>query len=86
MGKYINKINEIPLGTSFKEKCTVLETMGAIKVTDKEFLPDMVCVVDNGFFAAAGYAYDRGEWQEFRHPCGRPKQWYTLPNASKHID
>ena len=86
MGKYINNINGASIGTSFRSKCATLENSGAVKVTDKEFLPNMVCVVDNGFFAAAAYAYSEREYEEFKYPCGRHKQWYTLEEVEKHID
>ena len=44
----------------------------------------MICVIDNGFFAAAAYAYNESEYEEFKQPDGRPKQWYTLDNAEEY--
>jgi len=86
MGKYINVINGVHIGASFASKCHNLEAAGAVKVTDEKFLPGMVVVVDNGHFAAAGYAFDEREWKAFKYDDGRPKQWYVLENASNYID
>ena len=46
----------------------------------------MVCVVDNGHFAAAAYAYDQREWKAFNTYDGRMKQWYTLTNVEKYAE
>jgi len=86
MGKYINAIDGVSIGTSFESKCHNLESAGAIKVTGETFLPEMVVVVNNGHFAAAGYAFDEREWKDFKYDDGRLKQWYVLENASKYID
>jgi len=86
MGKYINKINESPLGATFYNKCSVLEANGAERVSGREYDPNLVCVVDNGFFAAAAWAYSEREWETFKRPDGRPKQWYIVPNAKDHVD
>ena len=41
------------------------------------------CVVDNGFFGAAGYAYDESEMNQFLSPDGRPKQWLEYIHAKE---
>lgn len=38
----------------------------------------LVCLVDNGFFTAAGIAYDNRERDAFLIPDPRPKQWYLV--------
>lgn len=38
----------------------------------------VVCVVDNGPFEAAAYAYSESEVNAFSHPDGRPKVWLTM--------
>jgi hypothetical protein len=38
----------------------------------------IVCVVSNGYFEAAGYAYDEREFEQFSHPDGRPRQWVRM--------
>ena len=85
MGKYINSIEGESLGTSFQKKCQVLQSKGAVKVDGKTYTPgNMVIVVDNGFFAAAGYAYSEQEWKYFQNTNGRPFQWYLLENAEQY--
>ena len=83
MGKYVNQINGVELGSSFDSKCEKLLEMGATQVTDSKFVDNMICVVDNGFFAAAAYAYSESEYTQFKSPDGRPKKWFTLENVSE---
>jgi len=84
MGRYINAIEGDSMGTSFKEKCNTLIKHGAVAISDTKFVNNMVCVVDNGLFAAAGYAHSEDEYKSFKHPCGRPKRWFILKNANKY--
>lgn len=86
MGQYINRINGEDIGVSFTEKCNSIEMAGGEKVDTEEFKEDLVCVVNNGLFAAAAHAYSENEFNVFKQPDGRPKQWYTLKNASTHVD
>jgi len=37
-----------------------------------------ICVVDNGMFEAAGFAYNESEFNEFKRPDGRPKTWLII--------
>ena len=65
MGKYINGI-----GTTYTEKIKALkEQHGAIE-TDSSFKKNLVCVINNGFFAAAGYADTEEERNAFAEPDG----------------
>ena len=85
MGKYINKIEGKPMGTSFQDKCETLKEAGAVFTDGNAYTPgNMVIVVDNGFFAAAGYAYSEDEWRQFQSTSGRPFQWFLLENAEKY--
>jgi len=86
MGQYITNIDGERIGTTFDEKCRALQTLGAVPVEGDQFEKDLVCVVDNGPFAAAGYAFNNREFEEFKSPCGRRKQWFTLANAAEHVD
>ncbi len=38
----------------------------------------IICVVDNGLFEAAGYAYDEKELNEFAYHDGRPRTWLVM--------
>lgn len=38
----------------------------------------IVCVMDNGLFEAAGFAYSRDELEAFAYPDGRPKTWLKM--------
>ena len=78
MGKYISEI-----GTTYQEKINNLITLHNAELTDPEYQPNLVCVVDNGFFAAAGYAYSNAEFKEFLRDDGRPKTWLIVPNAKE---
>jgi len=84
MGKYINQIEEIEMGSSYENKIGVLLAFKAKRVNPIEYEPNLVCVVDNGHFAAAAYAYNDSEFKSFMEFDGRPKSWFILPNASKY--
>lgn len=38
----------------------------------------VICVVDNGLFEAAGFAFDSQEFFYFKMPDGRPKTWLIM--------
>ena len=78
MGKYINVIDKKYLPSSFIGKILAIELAGGVKVSDEKFLSNMVCIVDNGGFAAAAYVYDEREYEDFKKFDGRLKIWYTL--------
>lgn len=76
MGYYINNI-----GTSLQEKVATLKSKHSATDTDSSFKQNLVCVVDNGMFAAAGYAYCEAERDHFAEQDGRKKVWLVVPNA-----
>ncbi len=41
----------------------------------------VICVVDNGPFEAAAFAYNDMELREFARPDPRPKQWLLMDRA-----
>lgn len=86
MGRYITSINEEWIGTTFDEKCRALEFLGAVPSEGDMYEDNLVCVVDNGPYAAAAHAYNNREYEEFKSPCGRRKQWFILEDADEHID
>jgi len=86
MGKYINEINGVSMGASFESKALVLASSGARSIEPPiEWEEGLVCLVDNGWMAAAAYAYDESEMTAFLHPDGRPKQWFMFKDASKWL-
>ena len=86
MGKYVNAVDGTVLGASYRDKCTGLKEAGAKETSGDYYQKDLVCVVDNGHFAAAGYAYSEGEYEYFAREDGRPKTWFILKNASEYAD
>jgi len=84
MGSYINDINGVPLPTRDKA-IAIFELVedSAFISPPTEWVEDLVCVVNNGFFDAAGYAYSPAEMEDFKHPDGRPKIWMIVPGAAK---
>jgi hypothetical protein len=82
MGYYINQTSTgQPLPSIGKVKALVLD--GA-KIVAPEYQPNLVCVVDNGPFEAAGYCYSEEEFKEFNNPGDwRPKTWLVHPLAEQ---
>lgn len=84
MGKYVNQTSKGHLGSSFEEKCQGLIEDGAVRVNPTQFQENLVCVVDNFLFAAAGYAYNEREFREFNvKGDDRPKQWFVYEKAEQ---
>ena len=86
MGKYINSINDITLPSSADGKCERLLMIGATEVDGSEYHPNLVCVVDNGHFGAAGWAFDEREYEVFSRDDGRSKRWFIVDNVEEHVD
>ena len=85
MGKYINQDSKNnAIGNSYQQKVNALIADGAevLDPSKVEFQPNLVCVVNNGMFAAAGYAYSKGEFDAFNSPDGRSKTWLVYPHAA----
>ena len=81
MGYYINKINNKDLPA--KNKANFLIQNGATKINEPiEFQENLVCVVENFFFDAAGYIFSQEELKAFNDPEDqRPKTWLIVPDA-----
>jgi hypothetical protein len=82
MGYYINTTSKgVPLPSCNKADYLILD--GATEVKAK-FQPNLICVVENAMFDAAGFAYNEEEFDEFNDPNDhRPKRWLVHPMAAK---
>lgn len=84
MGYYINKLAD---GTPLpgKGKAKILIERGGATLIDPPtaFKEDLVCVVDNFAFDAAGYCFCEEEFKVFAAPDGRSKRWLIVPNAKE---
>ena len=82
MGKYINNAST---GKALPAtgKADLLIEDGATEVAGDKFEENLICIVDNGFFDAAAYAYSESEYDEFKREDGRPKRWVTHPKAKE---
>ena len=79
MGRYINNI-----GNTYNEKINSLIADGARIVDGENFQENLVCVVNNGHFAAAAYAYDEREYKHFTDPSDpRRKTWLVYHKANQ---
>lgn len=84
MGYHLNQdLNGKPLQARNKAKDLIAS--GAIP-TDSTFKPDLVCVVENGYFDAAAWCYNLEERNAFHNPDGRPKTWLIVPGVEKLVN
>lgn len=86
MGIYINQ-NSKGEFLPTRGKAEALIADGAKEVDGKEFLPDMVCVVDNdGKWDAALYCEDEIQYMRTVHPSEyRKRRWLIYPNLNTQI-
>jgi hypothetical protein len=86
MGKYINQTSNGSIGTSYKSKCEALIADGAkVLINPTRFVNNMVCVVNNGHFAAAAYVYSESEFLEFSNveEDTRQRTWFIWDKVKK---
>ena len=88
MGRYVNFTSKGDMGSSAWDKRNALIEDGAIQIeTPTEFKENLVCVVDNGFFGAAGYAFCENEFHVFNDPRDmRPKTWFIWDKVEKYAN
>lgn len=86
MGKYINEINGKPLPSNGKDIFILQAVPGSkvLRTPPAIWTDDLVCVVDNGAWEAAAYAYSPDEMEVFKYPDGRQRVWLTVPNAKSY--
>lgn len=84
MGYYINQ-NSNGAGLPACNKADYLILDGAKEITKPEkWLPNLVCVIHNGIFDAAGYMYDENEFRYFADPHDtRSKTWLIYEHAAE---
>lgn len=84
MGYYIDKTKKRELSSSYEDKISGLIDDGATHTTGDRFQENLVCVVNNGPFAAAGYAFDEREFDAFANDGSRrPKTWLLYEHAAE---
>lgn len=86
MGRYIDKINGYPAPAKGKVNFIEKHIAGVKNLgseTPERFCQNLVCVMDNGAFEAAGYAFNEREFQAFARPDGRHKTWLIVPFAEQ---
>ncbi len=84
MGYYINNINGALLPSIGKAQAILSLIDGAKKIPPPDrFQADLVCVVVNGPFDAAAYAYSTEEMEVFLQEKRRPTQWLIVPGAKE---
>lgn len=89
MGVYIQHDSEgknLPM----KGKALALKLDGATVVSGTEFVPNMICVVENGSFDAAGWAFDEREFEAFHYGeykrDKRVRTWFVVDDIRKYVD
>jgi hypothetical protein len=87
MGKYLNVYKGKMLGDSFKSKMSVLLLMGAeiVPTEGLKFEEELVCLVDNGPFAAAAWAHTEAEFNHFMEPDPRARFWFRVPDVKRYV-
>lgn len=84
MGYYIDSTPAGPLPAKGKAAALIKQVPGTLLVPPpKELVPDLVCVVENSAFDAAGYCFDARELEEWQYPDPRRKTWLIVPGAAK---
>jgi len=97
MGSYINSIDNKAMGTFAYDKIQALMNAGAIPLVDenekpievpKEYQENMVCIVDNGWMAACGYAYSKEEFKSFIPTPSdtRPRYWFIFDRVKEFAE
>ena len=85
MGFYINKTStENILHYSYQEKIDAIVFDGGFIIEEPQsWSYALVCIVDNGWMSAAGYAFNENEMNVMKEPDknNRPKTWLKYEKA-----
>lgn len=86
MGYYINSTPAGTLPNVGKAQFLLKNVPGTQQVPapkrESDFVENLVCVVNNGMFEAAGYCFSVSEMIAFSQPSdSRPKIWLVVPDA-----
>ena len=84
MGYYISQTAK-GVGLPPRNKADYLILDGAVEIPEpKEFVPGLVCVIENGPFDAAMFCYCKSEMEAVKDPMDpRPKRWLIHPKAAE---
>lgn len=83
MGYYINSIGDKDAPVVGKAEFLIENGKAREIARPSVWIPDLVCVVENGLFDAAAYAFSPEEFAEFSRNDGRFKTWLIVPDAAK---
>ena len=88
MGYYINRgPNGADLPIRGKAKFLLgIDGVKSLSKMPERFVPNLVCVLENGMFDAAGYCFSEEEMRAFGEPDGRKRTWLIVPDAAKLSD
>lgn len=82
MGYYINQTSKGDFLPAQGKDKALIAAGDAVRVpSPKQFEPGLVCVLKNGGFDAAGYAFNEKEMNEFSHPDGRSRTWLKMDDS-----
>jgi len=90
MGFYINQINgkDVP---RFEKASFIIQNVAGARLIEPptEWQEGLVCVVDNGNFEAAAYAFNEHEMKVFLATDSdydqRPRTWLLVPGAKEIV-
>jgi len=84
MGFYINQNSKGVLLPPINKADYLILDGGKEIPQPKEWIENLVCVVENGMFDAAGYVYSKQEFEDWTYKeDNRPKRWIIYEHAKK---
>lgn len=86
MGYYINTTSKGEILAPFNKVEKLVQDGATIISSPTEFQENLVCVVRNAMFEAAGYAYSEREMEHFQYSefeDGRERTWLIYKHAAK---